>query len=258
MKINLRYHTFLIATLVNLFCCSTAIGQRSSEIENLPRLIDRILELRKDADVNAYTFTQETIRYDSLANPRDTVIWYEAVQYPDKFRIDFGSLDQGNMVLFKEDQAYRYRNFQLDTVYYAPREFLFMESGFAGYGSTTEILKRFEKLGFDPLKFYVREKENVFVIGAEPGDYTSKQFWVDRTHFYITRSIEVLNNGRKLDVHYSNFKNLNGFWIETDVTIYLNGKILQFEKYLNVETYVNFNPTFFDHSEPFEWHWFTE
>src|SRR5947209_6162179 len=56
-----------------------------------------------------FTFNQTTLIYsnDSL---KKTQTWYEAVQFPDKFRIDFGSKDSGNAVIFKGDSVYRLRN----------------------------------------------------------------------------------------------------------------------------------------------------
>src|SRR5205085_10609058 len=62
-----------------------------------------------------FHFIQSTENYrnDSLIR---TSTWYEAIIYPDKFRIDFGDLKNGNAVLYNKDSAYNFRNHKLARV----------------------------------------------------------------------------------------------------------------------------------------------
>src|SRR4051812_35387873 len=56
------------------------------------------------APCRSYTFSQKNSHYrnDSVIRHSE---WYEAVEFPDKFRINFGDQKEGNFVIFKRDTA---------------------------------------------------------------------------------------------------------------------------------------------------------
>src|SRR5437868_2389575 len=54
--------------------------------------------------------TTENYRNDSLIR---TATWYEAIMFPDKFRIDFGDPKNGNAVIYNKDSGYVFRNSKL-------------------------------------------------------------------------------------------------------------------------------------------------
>src|ERR1700758_3214181 len=58
-------------------------------------------------------FEQKTFRYDTNGALKDTSRWFEWINYPDKFRIDFGKKFGGNYVIFKNDSSFNYRNNKL-------------------------------------------------------------------------------------------------------------------------------------------------
>lgn len=55
-----------------------------------------------------FTFTQTTENYrnDSLVK---TATWYEAIVFPDDFRISFGDIRDGNAMIQKKDSVYNFR-----------------------------------------------------------------------------------------------------------------------------------------------------
>src|SRR5690242_14008580 len=58
--------------------------------------------------MHSFMFDQTTSVYrnDSLIR---TSVWHEAIVYPDKFRIDFGDLKDGNAAIFTSDSVYSFR-----------------------------------------------------------------------------------------------------------------------------------------------------
>jgi len=56
----------------------------------------------------SYTFSQKNTHYKN-----DTVsghsVWHEAIEFPDKFRIDFGEKAEGNYVVFRNDSVYNFK-----------------------------------------------------------------------------------------------------------------------------------------------------
>src|ERR1044072_120540 len=54
------------------------------------------------APCKRYTFSQRNTHYkaDTVSGHSE---WHEAIDFPDKFRIDFGDRANGNFVIFKHD-----------------------------------------------------------------------------------------------------------------------------------------------------------
>ncbi len=247
---SFRFGSILLVLMV-VASCSRPV---SSDIKSTEDLIE-VLKQKPGSDVESYTFVQETIRYDTLGNPRDTSTWYEAVAYPDRFRIDIRQWDSGNTAIFRYDSCYRFRDHLLDTTYHSPQAFLFLESGFSGYNTLEEVLGRFEELGYDPDEFYDLEAQGVYVIGGNPHDLSSQQFWLDKEHFYVIRNIMLLADGRRLDVRYDDFVQLGSFWIETKVSVYVEGRLVQLETYQDIDIKPQLPDQFFDPENPFQGHW---
>lgn len=255
-------HYFLTGICLVLMTCQgerkEAEKQIETKIESTEDLIRKMLASRSDSAVSAYQFVQKTIRYDSTGAVRDSSTWYEAVTYPDKFRIDFGPLSQGSMVLFRSDSAYRYRNFELDTVYHSPQDFLLIEGRFAGCDEVSEVLDRLQELGYDTNEFYHLDSAGVYVLGGNPNDLRKKQIWLDQQHLYMVKSVVLLGEDRVLEVKYEDFKQIGDFWIETTVLVYEKGRLLQEEYYRDIKTGVKFPPGLFNPDNAFAGHWLDE
>ena len=79
---------------------------------------------------------------------RDTSTWYEAISYPDRFRIDFGDLNNGNTNIYRNDSVYVFRKNEL--VHQGPQiqEFLLLEGGIFTYPADT-VISKLVQLGVD-------------------------------------------------------------------------------------------------------------
>jgi len=202
------------------------------------------------------TFVQTTdiYRNDSLIR---TSTWYEAAHFPYQFRIDLGDLKDGNAVIYLEDSTYRFQNHVLKSVNAGTNPFTFLLGGLYAV-SLDSAISKFTHQGYDLSKMYTTtvDGRKVFVVGAaNAADSLSNQFWVDGEHYYIVRTIDS-ENGTRFDAKTSGHVQLKNGWSETQVIIYVNGKLRQIEKYADLKADVPLDDRLFDPRHFGEWHWF--
>ena len=235
---------------VFLCCFLLAFGlDVTAQITNTGQLLDAMQVRYRGKWFKEYTFAQQTIRYDQSGAVRDTSLWHEAVSYPDHFRIDFGV--PGRFVIFKNDSSWRFEKESLQGQRFEPQEFLLFKGGMY-FRSPASIMAKLKEYGYDTSIF--REDRlngrRAYVVGAKEGDLKTKQFWVDADHFYTVRRISRVSNGRTLDVQYSDHKRVGGGWVEQRVTFYLDERLLQIEKYLDIDDSKKLDKAIFDEKNP--------
>lgn len=240
---------FLIALFL-IGACQLSIAQ----ITSTGQLLDAMQVKNRKDWFKEFTFTQETIRYDQNSAARDTAIWHEAVSYPDFFRIDYN--EKGRFTIFKNDSAYRYQGYVFQSKRIEPQEFLLFKGGMY-FISPAKVMEKLKAYGYDTTIF--REDRinghKAYVVGAKKGDLLTKQFWVDADHFYTLRRISKAGQGRALDVQYSDHKKVKGGWVEQTVTFYIDERLLQIERYLDIDASNPLSPSIFNPKNP-EKYWY--
>ena len=219
-------------------------------------LLKRMKKDAKSIDFDSYTFVQLTIRFNQDGSVRDTMIWHEALRFPDQFRIDFGPLEKETAVIYRNDSMYFFKEGELMRSGPEYNELLLMEGGIAVYELDT-VLARMERYGYDLDKFYATEFEGepVYVIGAEEGDVKSKQIWIHQEKLATLRRIDPRPDGQVMEIVFDDFVYQGGAWIETWVEFYLDGKLLQTERYQDIDTEIEVKEILFDPAHFGEWHW---
>jgi len=206
--------------------------------------------------VQAFSFVQRTVIYNKDATTREET-WYEAVQYPDKLRIDFLDPKKQNTSLHRNDSTYSFREGQLVNSRFRPNEFLTIEGGILSL--TAEQLKdKLAKAGYD-VSIVSQTSWNsrpVYILGALPNDSQRKQCWFDAEHLYMVRRLMPRNDTTVLDVQYEDFKKYKGSWIESRVKFLENNKLIQDEFYLDITPVRKFDERLFDPHRLFECHWY--
>ena len=225
-----------------------------AQITSAGQLLDAMQVKNRKDWFREFTFTQETIRYNQNGAVRDTAIWYEAVSYPDLFRIDYN--DKGQFIIFRNDSSYRFQDYVFQRKGLEPQEFLLFKGGMY-FISPAKVMEKLKAYGYDTSIF--REDSingrKAYVVGAEKGDLSTKQFWIDADHFYTVRRISSAGQGRTLDVQYSDHKRVSGGWVEQTVTFYLDERLLQIEHYLDIDASKTLSPSIFNPKKP-EKYWF--
>jgi hypothetical protein len=176
------------------------------------------------------TFVQTTefYRNDSLVRK---ATWYEALKLPYDLRIDMEDPTKGNFVLYKKDSVYRFQNNKLRSVSGDTNPFIFFIGGMY-YQPYDSALNYLTSKGYDVKKGYETRWKgtSVWVVGRSNEADSSNAIWIDRKNLWIVRLVEK-DKGRTIDAHMSGHKKLAKGTTETLVDIYVNGKLVQVEKY---------------------------
>jgi len=208
------------------------------------------------SDLRQYTFTQTTTRYTKEGAVDKVETWYEAVQYPDRLRIDFGDLANQNAALYRGDQLYFFKAGELKGTRPEKMEFLFLEGGLKER-SLVAIIDEMMVSGYKTQIFRKDkfQERKVFVIGAEKGDLKSKQIWIDQERLVQVRRIDPMDEERLLEVQFKTYQNVKGHWIPKEIEFFMNGKAMQTEVYHDVVLNPDLKEELFDPEHFFEWHW---
>jgi hypothetical protein len=181
------------------------------------------------------TFTQYNTHYknDTVSH---TSIWYEALEYPDKFRIDFGELAEGNAVIFANDSVYQFKAGELKGSKKQLNNLMLLDGGMY-FLPPDKAMQRLKEAGYNLNSFRedVWQGRAAYVVGAGKGDLQSNQFWIDKQNLYLVRTITVLASNQIQEAQFSKHIRVGGGWTETEVVFVGNGKLQQLEVYKNVQ-----------------------
>lgn len=189
----------------------------------------------KDGPCKSYAFSQKNTHYkgDSISGHS---LWYEAVEFPDKFRIHFGEKSAGNYVVFKNDSAYNYKAGKLVKQRRDENSLLLVLGGMY-YRTFEDVLQRLEKAGYNVkvLSSDYWKNKPVYVIGAQKGDSLTNQIWVDQTTLRVLRVIEKLNGKDVMDMRFEAHQDWCKGYVETKVSFRKNGVLEQVEEYYDIK-----------------------
>jgi len=235
----MRTVLFIGVLFVAFFSKAQVISLGYDASAGLPKtgedVLYRLYKRYKDAPCKAYTFSQKNTHYKNDSVTGNSV-WHEAIEFPDKFRIDFGDKAEGDFVVFKNDSSYSYRKFVLKKTAYNPNTLLLLLGGMY-YRDFSDVIARLQKENYKTKVVSNQKwrKQQVEVIGALDGDTLSNQIWVSKKEHRIVRIIEKMDENRTMDMTFDAYqKNCNGY-TETKVTFRSNGKVEQVEEYYDIK-----------------------
>lgn len=205
------------------------------KFENGKDVLDFMYQKYRQGPCKRYTFSQKNTHYrnDSIVGHSE---WHEYIEFPDKFRIDFGEKTEGNFVIFKNDSSYSYRKNELKKIKYDTNTLLLLLGGMY-YREPSDVDTRLNNEGYKTqiLSQQKWNKQAVYVIGALEGDTLSNQIWVSKKNWRVVRIIEKMDEKSMMDMTFDAFqKSCNGY-TETKVTFKRNGKVEQIEEYYNIK-----------------------
>jgi hypothetical protein len=195
------------------------------------------------------TFVQTTTFPD---RPAET--WYEAGTIPGKLRIDIAPLDSMNAFMYVGDSAIVFRGGKRVDAR-ADRNLL-MTLGFDVYGQPTETtIAQLKAQSVDLSK--IREDSwkgtKVWVVGADKGDTTTNQFWIEQKRLLFVRLIESHKSQKNpsgppniLDITFEDYRPLAKGWVAPTCVIKVNGKEVQREAYKDIRANVKLQPDLYD------------
>ncbi len=195
------------------------------------------------------TFVQTTTFPD---RPAET--WYEAGTIPGKLRIDMAPLDSMNAFMYLGDSAIVFRGGK--RVAAQPDRNLLMTLGFDVYGQAPETtIEQLKAQSMDLTK--IREGTwngtKVWIVGADKGDTTTNQFWIEQKRLLFVRLIQAHRSIKKpqappsiLDITFENYQPLAKGWVAPKCVIKADGKEVQREDYRDIRANVKLQPDLYD------------
>jgi hypothetical protein len=193
-------------------------------------------------------FTQKTTLPDGKVET-----WYEALELPGKLRIDIAPLDSMNAILFRNDSVYEFQGGKLKDS--RPLVHPLMVLGFDVYDApVSQTVQKLRDLKYDLSKLHQTQWQGraTYVVGAEPGDTLSPQFWIDAERLYFVRSLEPSKKNPSVinDTRFGKYVRLAGGWVAAEVLFLANGQQKVKEEYSNLKANVKLDPAIF---EPKNW-----
>jgi hypothetical protein len=198
---------------------------------------------------NNITFVQTTTFPD---RPSET--WYEAGTIPGKLRIDIAPLDSMNAFMYVGDSAIVFRGGK--RVAAQPDRNLLMTLGFDVYGQAPETtIEQLNAQSMDLNK--IREDTwngaKVWVVGADKGDTTTNQFWIEQKRLLFVRLIQAHKSIKNpqappsiLDITFEDYRPLAKAWVAPKCVIKADGKEVQREEYRDIRANVKLQPDLYD------------
>jgi hypothetical protein len=190
------------------------------------------------------TFTQKTTLPGGKVET-----WYEALELPGKLRIDVSPLDSMKTLLFRNDSLYEFEQGKVkdSAAFVHP----LMVLGFDVYGDpVAKTVARLQGLNFDLSKLHRTTwlGRPTYVVGAEPGDTASPQFWIDGERLYFVRSFEPSKKNPAVinETRFEKYIPLAGGWLEMEVLFLANGVQRVKEEYSNPKANVRLDPAIFN------------
>jgi outer membrane lipoprotein-sorting protein len=199
-------------------------------------LLNRMRDTYLDKWFKTVTFVQQTIRQNPQTNVTDTTTWYEALQSPERLRIDFGDPKNGNGVIYTADSLYVVRAGKVTRTVASGNPFLPFVAGVYDQPIDT-TLRQIRPYKFDLTKLYTRDWEGrtTYVAGAaSAADTTSPQFWIDRERLIVVRMLLHLNPAAPdevADIRLEDYRPVAGGWLAVRVEIMEHGQVMQKEDY---------------------------
>ena len=193
----------------------------------------------------SFTFNQTTEQYknDSIIK---TSTWYEAIVFPDKFRIDFGEKKDSNAVIYLKDSVYSFRKGKLMRKAFNDDDLTFLLGGMYSH-SFDSVKAKIQRQGYDINKFHEDnwKGQPVYVIGASSADEKTNQLWIDKEKLVVLKFIKYDGAEKEEGVFYGH-QRFGNAWSETACDFYVNDKLIQKEKYHDCKADVKIDEGIFD------------
>jgi hypothetical protein len=237
----------LVLCALTLSVASSSFADASTPATS-PKNGEELIALMRDRYAGRWyktlTFVQKTTFPDGRVET-----WYEALELPGKLRIDIAPLDSGKTLLFRSDSLYVFEQKKLRTS--EPFVHPLMVLGFDVYQvPASETVQKLRNLKFNLSKLHQTSWQGrpTYVVGAEPGDTTSPQFWIDAERLYFVRSFEPSKKNPAVinETRFERYIPLAGGWLEMEVLFLANGEQKVKEEYSNPKANVRLDPAIFD------------
>lgn len=225
----------------------------TTDIATAEELIIAMHDRYADTWYRSVAFSQDVTFFDSTGAVSRTEVWHEAIRPPAELRLDFEPLAEQRAAIYRNDSLFQLQNGEVASSRLQIHSLLVI--AFDVYRqppNTTQ--RRLMMAGYDLTKFHEDEFEGrpVYVVGADSGDASRAQFWVDQERLLFVRSISRAgpNGPQTSGVIFRDYEELAGGWIAPTVEFTTNGRLGFRQTYKDIEANVDLPEGTFD---PYVW-----
>lgn len=233
---NFRGTYVILLMLVSsvVLSCSGSKTTQSSTPTDGTTVIQQMYDRWQNKWYPNFAFEQKAIFYKDDAITKEEV-WQEIYSQPGNLHIRFNGFESGNGVIFKADSVYNFQSNQLKARQHTIHPLVLLSFDVYFYTPATTIAK-LKELNFDLSKITEAKWQgrDAYVIGTtNPEDESTSQFWVDKEHLYVVR---VLTNSKGVarDVEINKYKEIDNYWVATEILFKTDGKLTLKEEYYNI------------------------
>jgi outer membrane lipoprotein-sorting protein len=252
-----RIVTALILSALMLSTLMTCTLASAQEIRNGESLLRAMHDRYQKTWYQTLTFTQKSTTY----NPDGTSTaetWYEAALLPGKLRIDIGEPSKNNGYVFTDGILTIVQEGKVTGT--RPLVNMLLVLGFDVYCQDPETtIKVVKGEGYDlsKLREDTWEGHPAYVVGADPGDLKSRQFWIAKDTLLFLREIEPTRKdpAKFEDIRFTDYRPLEGAWLAARVEMYSEDKEIFSEEYTDIKGNVKLAPAVFDPQQFSSTHW---
>jgi hypothetical protein len=245
--------------LVGSACARQASVVPAPEVSRAPAIIDGegVLAAMRDRYQGRWFSTLSFAQHAVLttASGESKLVWYEYIAVPGRLRIDYTPLETYTGVLYADGKLHTFGNNGRAAAPQPGWNPILVLIGDVYVQPPDTTAWQLDSLGFN-LSVVRRDRwryDDVWVVGAEQGDSTSSQFWVDTDSLLVRRVVlRDVRAGRAFvtDVRLEKYVDVGGFPVAHEISFYRDGRLYLKEDYFDVKTNVPISDEVFD---PAKW-----
>jgi hypothetical protein len=170
----------------------------------------------------------------------------EYISLPGRVRAITGDLEEGNADIYVDGAFHRFEGGE--PAGRLPAVHGVLVTGFDVYAQPPErTIAQLEELGVDLDRIAEADWRGrpVWVVGAEPGDDSTPQLWVEKDRLLCVRVVSQRPYGT-LAVEMDGYEPLGEGWIATELVFRRNGALALREDYVEFRTLKGIDPALFD------------
>jgi CubicO group peptidase (beta-lactamase class C family) len=236
-----------VISFSGFLCLLPFVLTNVKEISNTRELIEAIQKKYREKEPKYISLGQIAVNYKN-----DSVIYrgkeYMVSEFPNIYRIYFGSDTSSNSDLSRNDTVYSFRKGKMVGKGFNKSSVLILTGGW-DFIPLDSVLSKLDYYGYNVSKFRedTWEGRKVYVVGSnDKNDLTSSQFWIDAERLYLVRSIDQYSPKTSLEIRYAKFIELGGGLTETSVLYILNGHKYRTEDYFDIRVLPDVDEKVFD------------
>lgn len=176
--------------------------------------------------------------------------WREFLSVPGKQRIDYLPLTQRSGVVYTAGRIYSFVDGKPSAQQAGWNALTVLVADVYAQPLDTTVYQ-LDSLGFDLSK--IRKDywagEQVWVVGADAGDSTTSQFWIDSDSLIVERVIQRDKRGTRIivsDVRFAAYSDVGGFPVAREMTVIRDGRLVLRQDYSDVKVNVPLPDELFD------------